>query len=360
MTITNAPSSLPHTPYTSDLSRAVVHSWRAGRWFSWAFLVDNATFTPSTNTTVFNFDLYVGGNQGSRGGNAGQEFFIENVLEELDAPSEFFYDPSSNKLYLWSNGSDTAPADGTLVVPVLTVLINATGNQSNPVLDVGFQGIGFVDSAPAYLEPHGTPAGGDWAIERSGALFFEGSIGTVLDGNLFTTLDGNGVFFSGFTRNATVSRNEFVSIGETAILQWGYTDGSPVPGMGFDATAGNQPRGTQVLYNLVHEVGLWTKQNSFYFQSESFGNIIQGNIAYNGPRAGINFDDGMGGGSQVLNNVLFNMCRESSDHGMYTIVYVYIRVYMCMYLYVCVQVPSTRGTDKFIWWIHPLVQPLPS
>jgi hypothetical protein len=74
------------------------------------------------------------------------------------------------------------------------------------------------------------------------------------------------VFFSGYARNATVTKSEFVSIGETAIVQWGYTDGSPVPGMGLDATAGNQPRGTVVTSNLVHEVGLFTKQNSFYFQ----------------------------------------------------------------------------------------------
>lgn len=60
--------------------------------------------------------------------------------------------------------------------------------------------------------------------------------------------------------------------------------------MGFDATTGNQPRGTVVSYNFVREVGLWTKQNSFYFQSESFGNTIEGNIAFNGPRAGVNFD----------------------------------------------------------------------
>jgi hypothetical protein len=35
-------------------------------------------------------------------------------------------------------------------------------------------------------------------------------------------------------------------------------------------------------------------------------------IAYS---AGINFDDGLGGGSVVTRNVLFNFCRESSDHG---------------------------------------------
>lgn len=30
---------------------------------------------------------------------------------------------------------------------------------------------------------------------------------------------------------------------------------------------------------------------------------------------GINYDDGMGGGSVITNNVLANFCRESSDHG---------------------------------------------
>ena len=36
------------------------------------------------------------------------------------------------------------------------------------------------------------------------------------------------------------------------------------------------------VFALVRAVGLWTKQNSFYFQSESFNNHLEGNIAYNG------------------------------------------------------------------------------
>lgn len=259
--------------------------------------------------------MHVGGNQGSRGGDSGQEFFIENILDELDSPGEFYFDTISRKLYLWYNASGGPPPDGSVVVPTVTVLINATGTQEDPVVGVGFLGIGFKDTAPNYMGPHGTPSGGDWAIERSAAVFFEGTLNTEIDGCYFTTLDGNALFFSGFNRFAAVTRNEFYSIGETCISQWGYTDGSPVPGMGFDATAGNQPRGTLVAFNYAHEMGLWTKQNSFYFQAESFLNVLQGNIAYNGPRAGINFDDGMGGGSTIAQNVLFNFCRESSDHG---------------------------------------------
>ena len=37
----------------------------------------------------------------------------------------------------------------------------------------------------------------------------------------------------------------------------------------------------------MHEVGLYTKQNSFYFQSEAIATLIEGNIMFNGPRAGI-------------------------------------------------------------------------
>ena len=122
------------------------------------------------------------------------------------------------------------------------------------MVDVGFLGVGFRDTAPNFLGPHGTPSGGDWAVGRSAALFFEGTIGTELHGCYLTSLDGNGVFFSGYNRNASVEANEFFSIGETAISQWGYTDGSPVPGMGWDATSGNQPRGTVIKDNLVHEV----------------------------------------------------------------------------------------------------------
>jgi len=198
---------------------------------------------------------------------------------------------------------------------MLTVLVNATGTQAKPVTGVSFKGLTFQDTAPNYLGPHGTPSGGDWAVGRSAALFFEGTVGLSVEGCMLTQLDGNAIFFSGFNRQAKVLENEFVSIGESAVSQWCFSDGSRVPGLGYDATAGNQPLGTVVTGNLVHEVGLWTKQNSFYFQSESFNNTIEANIAYNGPRAGINFDDGLGGGSTVTRNVLANFCRESSDHG---------------------------------------------
>ena len=39
------------------------------------------------------------------------------------------------------------------------------------------------------------------------------------------------------------------------------------------------------------------------------------NVFFNGPRAGINFNDGFGGGDSISHNLVFSTCRESGDHG---------------------------------------------
>merc|ERR1712154_504187 len=91
-----------------------------------------------------------------------------------------------------------------------------------------------------------------------------------------------------------------------------FADGTT---MGYDGTDGNQPRGVQFIQNLVHEIGIWEKQSSMWFQAKSCSNVIDRNIFFNGPRAGINFNDGFGGNTTMKKNLLFNTCRESGDHG---------------------------------------------
>ena len=83
----------------------------------------------------------------------------------------------------------------------------------------------------------------------------------------------------------------------------------------IDGTNGNQPRGTQVLGNLVHEIGIFGKQVCAYVQSVACQTKLAGNVFFNGPRAGINFNDGFGGGNILENNLMFNLVRETGDHG---------------------------------------------
>jgi len=158
------------------------------------------------------------------------------------------------------------------------------------------------------MDPHGVPSGGDWSLQRTGALFFEGCEMCSVSDNLFIRLDGIALFVSGYNRNMTISNNEFVWIGDSAMSSWGYTDG-------YDGTGGDFPQFTQVLFNMVHEHGQWTKQTSAWMQSKTAQTFFQGNIFFNGPRAGINVNDGFGGGNELVNNLIFNQVRETADHG---------------------------------------------
>ena len=75
-----------------------------------------------------------------------------------------------------------------------------------------------------------------------------------------------------------------------------YSPNTNYPEAGVDGTDGNHPRYTTVTSNLAREVGLYEKQSSFFVQAKTAESIIQGNVFFNGPRAGINANDGYGRG----------------------------------------------------------------
>ena len=315
-------STLPHSPY-ADASQALLFVWRPARWANWMFEV--ADYDPSNN----NFTFGKGGFQGARGNNKGGDFFIENVFEELDNPGEFFYNESTGNLYLYHNGTGVPPdgSNGNLVVPYLKQLISIEGTQWQPVTNVTHRGIKFSATRYTYMEPHGVPSAGDWALDRFGAIFLQGTEGIMFDSCEFDRLDGNGVMVSGYNRNATVTGSDFSYIGGNAIAAWGYTNetrsdpGRPgvvienYPEAGVDGTDGNHPRYTTITGNSAREVGLYEKQSSFFVQAKTAQSIISGNVFFNGPRAGINFNDGFGGGDEISHNLVFSTCRESGDHG---------------------------------------------
>jgi Right handed beta helix region len=125
---------------------------------------------------------------------------------------------------------------------------------------------------------------------------------------VFRRLDGNAIFLSGKTRNVKIQRSVFEWIGENAIATWGDTKG-------WDATNRTQPYHTTVEYNFFRELGIYQKQSSAWAQSKAALTKLRYNIMFNMPRAAINFNDGMGGGDEVIHNLIFNTCRESGDHG---------------------------------------------
>jgi len=288
---------------------AIVHLWHPYHWGLWMFALDS--HFPQNRSLKWTY----GGFQEARGSAAGgdqkgSDWFVENIFEELDSPNEYFYDESTETLYWFYNDTENKapPSDLKLVATNLKVLFNVTGERFNPVTDVTFRGINFVASASTFMDPHGVPSGGDWALQRTGAVFLENTDRCKIEWCLFRRLDGNALVISGYNRNTTVVNSEFNWIGDSAMVSWGYTNY-------IDGTDGNQPRYTNILNNIVHELGHFEKQASHWFQAKSCLTLIKNNIFFNGPRALINFNDGFGGGNEIAENLLFNANRESSDHG---------------------------------------------
>ena len=171
----------------------------------------------------------------------------------------------------------------------------------------------------------GLPSGGDWALQHTGAITLRGSEFVSVSSCNFERLDGIGVHVSGYNRNTSITDSTFSWLGSSAIALWGETstalnaNGSKVlpegMRMGPDAREGLQPHHTLIAGNLVREYGLWEKQSSAVFQALSQHTTVQGNVFLNAPRAHINLNDGMGGGDQIVGNLLLNAVRESGDHG---------------------------------------------
>ena len=186
-------SILPNTPYKNGKT-AIVHAWRTAHWFSLMYEVG------AYNADTGNFTFSKGGFQGAEGDPHHAEFYIENVFEELDYPNEWFFDESDQKLYFFYNGSGAPPNDLQFVATQNKVLLNISGSQESPVKGIHVSGINFRDTAYTYLDPHGVPSGGDWGLQRTGAVFLEGTVGCVLTKGVFESLDGIGVMISGYNR----------------------------------------------------------------------------------------------------------------------------------------------------------------
>ena len=155
---------------------------------------DTFSATPETNvvsgqgphTEGASFVFGAGGHQGGEGCDVAGEWFIENVREELDAANEYFYDASAKELLFAYNGTGSPPSSAAVVVPKLANFVELRGSQERPVRNVTIRGITIRASRPTFMDPRGNPSGGDWSLERLGAVLLEGTEGVMVEDCLFT------------------------------------------------------------------------------------------------------------------------------------------------------------------------------
>jgi len=297
---------LIHAPYANaSKNGAILHYWRPSHWYSVFARIASATTTENDTHLTWTFGAF----HGAEGSDSGEDWYVDHILEELDSPREFYFEAASQTLFYVHNASVGIPPPSSWLfeVPSLHCLINISGNATFPVENITFDGITFTGAAASFLQNHGISSG-DWSIARIGSISSEGVNGLVIKNSTFTRLDGNAIVLNGFNRNVSIDRNEFYMLGESAVVSWGRVDGA-------DARNGMQPWGTSMTRNLCHEIGIYEKQVSCYFAALTGNATITDNIFFNMPRAAINFNDDMAGGSVVARNLLFSTVLESQDHG---------------------------------------------
>ncbi|XP_057307631.1 uncharacterized protein LOC130645609 isoform X2 [Hydractinia symbiolongicarpus] len=282
-------------------STGIVHCYQNYHWGNWMYKLDSRD---EENRTLH---WSYGGFQEARGSPAGKEWYVENIFEELDSANEWFYDENSKVLYYSPNGTDGG-LPSVVTIPQLPSLLTIIGNKHKPVKNVSAKGLKFQHTTQTFLESYMVPSGGDWSVHRNGAVYIQSSEGVTVQGCTFDSPGGNGLFVSNYNRETIISHNLFYRLGDNGIVLVGDSNL-------IDGTRTNQPRGVQVLYNLLFENGLWGKQTYPYVQSRACEIHLEGNVFFNGPRAGININDGFGGGNSINNNLLFNFVRETDDHG---------------------------------------------
>lgn len=297
------------TKMWSNPQTGVLHAYHSNGWGGWMWSIRSVHYE---NQSIL-FER--GGYQEARGGGMGSNpFYVENIFEELDAEKEWFYDSKAGLLYfIPDNETDVTSPSTEIVGTNLKTLISIRGNSSGTgtlARNITISGVTITHSGLTFLEKYEVPSGGDWSIHRGSAVFLENAESISVTDCHFDQPGGNGLMLSNYVGFSSILRNDFTFCGDSAVCSLGSSQLMTSEGRHF-------PIQNVIERNHIHDVGVFGKQTSAYFKAIAMGNLVRFNIMYNGPRAGVNFNDGFIGGEVLEGNILFNFVRETGDHGMF-------------------------------------------
>ena len=253
--------------------------------------------------------------------------FVENILEELDAADEWYFDPKTHWLY-FKPAQDVPPAHTGFVAGRLETLIELRGSRAAHVHDVTISGLEFRETATTFWKTTEPLLRSDWSFYRGGAVLSENAERIVISNDVFDALGGNAIVVSGHNRQITIRGNEIHDIGASGIAFVGrpeavrsalfeYQQSQPMAAI--DRTKGPQsdayPADSLVEDNLIHAIGTIEKQSAGVEISMAARISVRHNSIYHVPRAGINIGDGTWGGHLIADNDVFDTVLETGDHG---------------------------------------------
>lgn len=298
----------------------IVHAMHGSEWGDFHYRITGINEDGSA--------ILEGGHQNNRPHRMHTKYrMVENVLEELDSPGEFYFNPTQ-KILSWYPVNHDCPAESILEIPILKELIIIKGEVEKPVTGIKITGIHFSQSRRTFMEPYEPLLRSDWTIYRGGAVLLDGAEDCEITNCEFTELGGNGIFVSGYNRNHRFTENHIHEIGATGIALVGLSSavrspsfqyGQFVPIEEMDTVPGpkteDYPALCTIDNNLIYRIGRIEKQVSGVQLSMCMDITVSHNSIYDVPRAGINISEGTWGGHILEYNDVFMTVQESGDHG---------------------------------------------
>jgi hypothetical protein len=298
----------------------IVHAMHAAEWGDFHYVIDGMEADGSVRLR--------GGHQNNRPAPMHPRYrMVENVLEELDSPGEWYLDTAAAVLYYWPPaGIDLSGSVFEAVTA--SALIEIRGEAERPVRDVVIRGISFGHTRRKFMDAYEPLLRSDWTIHRGAALLLEGAEDCTVQDCEFAYLGGNAIFASGFNRGVRITGNHIHDCGASGICFVGHPSAvrSPafqysefVPVSGMDTLPGPKselfPRDCAAEDNLIYRTGRIEKQTAGIQIAMAMGIALRHNSIYEVPRAGINVGDGTWGGHIIEFNDVFETVLETGDHG---------------------------------------------
>jgi hypothetical protein len=252
--------------------------------------------------------------------------YVENVLEELDAPGEWFHDHREGWLYFKPLAGEQPPARG-FRGSTQEALIRIEG-RGGEVKHVRVRNLVFRETEPTFLKATEPLLRSDWKFYRVGAVTIENAGNVRVEDSEFVDLGGHAVVVSGRAQQVAVSGNHIHHIGGTAVAFVGRPGAVRSPLFEYherlelaviDRTPGPKsnayPKDSQATDNLIHDIGQIDRQATGVQLSMAARITVDHNSIYRMPRAGINIGDGNWGGHRITHNDVFDTVRLTGDHG---------------------------------------------
>lgn len=221
----------------------------------------------------------------------GDRYFVENVLEELDSPGEWYLDRSTGRLFHWPQHESSAEAD--VVAPVVGRLVQVLGDAAakKPVSHLRFSGLAFQETD--YSPDDGCEG---YGMGNDGVVYLKEATDCAIENCQFRNIGKYAVCISGGGAHA-IQGNDVGHSAEGGVL--------------LLKTAGNN-----VSDNHIHHCGLVYKHvgGVILEGAGTDDNAVCHNLIHDVSRYGISLKS-VGSRNRIEYNRVLNTSLETCDTG---------------------------------------------